>query len=150
MLASLIEAQWCGAVLANLPSQILLVVDKDLRYRMVGGEQMLALFNLTKGELLGSTVLEVLGEHVDSVVLASYRAALQGTHSTFLRTYRGIRFEQTMFPLYSPVSYGPIGACSIVSERVNDGSGSNAVAGDEEGQIVQHDGSSGDNRPGST
>ena len=128
------ELDWFRFVLENLPSQVLLVVDRNLRYQLVGGESTLAIFNFSRDELLGRTVYEVLGRNADSIILEGYSGALRGTHSTFRRSYRGIHFEQTVFPLYTNSVYGPIGACSLISEvtteRVDDATGSHAVARD--------------------
>jgi PAS domain S-box-containing protein len=77
--------RWTQTLLENFPAGAVALVDEDLRYISFGGE-IEEETRLTRDDLAGECVQEVLPTQIADVVVPAYEDALDGTPSEFKET----------------------------------------------------------------
>jgi diguanylate cyclase (GGDEF)-like protein/PAS domain S-box-containing protein len=87
-------------VVRNLPNGAVLLFDRDLRYLMADGEQLLASMGFTTRDLLGKTPYDVVAGGRAEAVANRYRTTLAGTVSEF-EVVRGSKtYAATVVPVH--------------------------------------------------
>jgi PAS fold len=87
----------CGPTMYSFPHGAVFEFDRDLRYMSAGGHG-LAGVGLSREMLEGKTIFEVYSEETAAIIEPHYRAALDGTSTTWDLPYEGRSFSQRLGP----------------------------------------------------
>ncbi len=105
------------AVVENFPNGGVFLFDSDLRYLLADGTG-LEIVGLTKEELEGKTIREVLSEETYSVLEPIYRQALAGGTTTFEIPYGERFYLAHVLPIRN--EYGKVLAGMLVAQDISD------------------------------
>ncbi len=86
-------------VLQNLPKGAVLLFDRDLRYMMAEGKQLLVSMGFTTGDVLGKTPFDVVADGRAEALAQRYRSSLAGFTEEFELTRDERTFACTIVPV---------------------------------------------------
>ncbi|NEU58992.1 PAS domain-containing protein [Halorussus sp. MSC15.2] len=107
------------ALVEHFPNGAVALVDRDLRYRTVGGTPH-DVADVTADELEGQTVREVLPPTLADELAPRYETALEGESSTFEAEFEGRTFEFRVVPIRDDDGdiFAALGMSQDITERV--------------------------------
>ena len=106
-----------ATITRNLPGGLVHILDGDFRYVFSEGEE-LGRLGLSKEELVGKCIHDVLPPDTAKVVAANYRRVLEGESVSFVGEYGGQAFLVRAVPLYD--ANGQINHILVLSVNINE------------------------------
>lgn len=108
--------RWTQTLMENFPAGAIAIVDEDVRYIAFGGEPE-GETRLTKHDLDGEAVREVLPTQLAEVVVPAYENALDGTSSQFEETIDDSIYQFHFVPVRDD---GDVIAATAMSQDITD------------------------------